>query len=99
MPNLTLKLDCELSERGRISSKKRMSIFNRDGNKCLRCGTKENLTIDHIVPLVLGGRNRVENFQTLCKGCNEDKGREVIDYRVGPIWEISVAQAVARGYP
>ena len=53
------------------------TVFNRDGHECLKCGTKQNLTIDHIVPQSLGGHTRAINLQTLCEGCNMKKGASV----------------------
>lgn len=58
---------------GRIAEATRLIIFNRDGNKCLRCRTSFRLTIDHIVPVAKGGTNAEENLQTLCKSCNCSK--------------------------
>lgn len=50
--------------------------------KCLRCGTKEKLTRDHIIPLVLGGTDYIDNIQPLCHSCNASKGaRHCTDYR------------------
>ena len=51
------------------------------GPRCLACGTTSNLTIDHIVPLVKGGSNTIDNKQVLCKRCNDSKGTKTIDYR------------------
>lgn len=34
------------------------------------------LTIDHIVPKSKGGLNKIINFQTMCKICNESKADE-----------------------
>ena len=52
-------------------------IFRRDGYRCRMCGaSKDNgieLTIDHIKPLADGGTNDIDNLQTLCKECNENK--------------------------
>lgn len=48
---------------------------------CLRCGTDQNLTIDHIMPITLGGDNSLDNLQVLCKLCNSSKCAKYIDYR------------------
>lgn len=56
-------------------------IFSRDGFECLRCYSIEKLTIDHIVPIHLGGGNKLMNLQTLCRSCNSWKSTKIIDYR------------------
>ena len=38
------------------------------------CGTNEELTVDHIVPLSKGGTDLLHNLQTMCKTCNMKKG-------------------------
>ena len=58
----------------------RKLIINRD-KCCLNCGAAENLTIDHIVPVVFGGENVYENLQTLCFSCNSSKNKSTIDLR------------------
>ena len=58
-------------------------IFSRDGNNCLCCGAIDNLSIDHIIPVINGGENDLSNLQTLCKKCNSSKGTKVKDYRNG----------------
>jgi len=65
----------------KISKSVREYIYNRDGNQCLRCNATEDLTIDHVIPLVLKGPNSIGNMQTLCKTCNNDKGENIVDYR------------------
>lgn len=55
-------------------------IFNRD-KKCLKCGSENNLCIDHIYPINKGGLNKLENLQTLCKSCNSSKRDNYFDYR------------------
>lgn len=65
----------------KISSITREYIYNRDGNECLRCGSKQNLTIDHVIPIGMGGLNSRGNMQTLCCDCNNEKGMLLIDYR------------------
>ena len=49
--------------------------------KCLRCGSTENLSADHVIPLALGGSNSIDNIQPLCVGCNCWKNTKVIDFR------------------
>ena len=61
----------------------RLFIFKRDGNTCLKCGMKNNLTIDHIIPISMGGKNSLFNLQTLCRSCNSKKKTNYKDYRNG----------------
>lgn len=49
------------------------------GNKCLICGSSE-ITIDHIIPVKLGGKNNIENLQPLCRSCNAKKGAKYASY-------------------
>src|SRR5262245_29430931 len=55
----------------------RTNIFLRDSNVCQYCGGKFNksyLTLDHVIPIVQGGRKCWENIVTACKPCNQKKG-------------------------
>lgn len=52
--------------------------------RCLCCGKHEpdiKLTIDHVIPIVRGGINTIDNIQPLCGECNSSKGDKLIDYR------------------
>jgi hypothetical protein len=60
--------------RKRIPDGIRFEVFQRDGYKCLHCGTDENLSLDHIHPYSLGGTDAIKNLQTLCRPCNSRKG-------------------------
>lgn len=53
-----------------VSTKR--NILSR-GN-CAFCGSKENLTIDHIVPYSKTRDNSIFNLQCLCWDCNRKKG-------------------------
>jgi 5-methylcytosine-specific restriction endonuclease McrA len=52
----------------------RKRIFKRDNNECVYCGSKRNLTIDHIMPRSRGGKNTWSNLVTCCSNCNLKKG-------------------------
>ena len=53
----------------------RKNIIRRDGHRCQYCGsTAGQLTVDHIVPKALGGKDSWENLITACLPCNNKKG-------------------------
>ena len=49
-------------------------VFEKHGEFCQHCGSTENITIDHIIPIAKGGTNEFINLQPLCKSCNSSKG-------------------------
>lgn len=68
-------------ERGLITKKKavippslRWLVWERDDFTCKDCGSRKQLSIDHIVPESLGGPTEESNLQTLCTPCNSRKG-------------------------
>jgi CRISPR/Cas system Type II protein with McrA/HNH and RuvC-like nuclease domain len=52
----------------------RNRVFKRDGNQCVYCGAKKELTIDHVIPKSRGGTNEWTNLVTCCSKCNLKKG-------------------------
>ncbi len=52
----------------------RFNLFLRDKFACQYCGTKEDLTFDHVVPRAYGGRTTWGNVTTACAPCNLRKG-------------------------
>lgn len=55
----------------------RINIFLRDQHICQYCGeyfSRVHLTLDHVIPIVQGGRKCWENIVTACKPCNQQKG-------------------------
>ena len=50
------------------------NVFKRDGFKCQYCGTRKELTIDHLIPKAKGGKTSWNNLVTACKKCNSKKG-------------------------
>lgn len=51
----------------------RQRVYERDGHRCVFCGSAADLTIDHIVPVSKGGANNLENLCALCWPCNNQK--------------------------
>lgn len=48
---------------------------------CAYCGSKHNLTVDHIVALVSGGNNFAYNLVPACEHCNKSKGaKDVVEW-------------------
>lgn len=49
------------------------NIMIRDNHTCAYCGSQEQLTIDHIIPIYQGGKSTFENCVTACFPCNNLK--------------------------
>lgn len=56
----------------------RAEVYARDGERCQYCGDTDDLTCDHIVPLVRGGTNELENLTIACRRCNSSKGHKLL---------------------
>jgi 5-methylcytosine-specific restriction endonuclease McrA len=55
----------------------RRNIYARDQSKCQYCGSRHKpaeLSLDHVVPRILGGRSTWENIVCCCLKCNVKKG-------------------------
>jgi 5-methylcytosine-specific restriction endonuclease McrA len=55
----------------------RLAVFERDGGRCVECGSGFDLQYDHVIPVALGGADTVANLQILCAPCNQAKGAEL----------------------
>ena len=51
----------------------RHSILARDRHTCQYCGSKRDLTIDHVIPRWKGGPQTWDNLVTCCRKCNLKK--------------------------
>jgi hypothetical protein len=55
----------------------RMFVWRRDNGKCTRCGGRQRLEFDHIIPVSAGGGSTARSIQLLCEYCNRSKGATV----------------------
>jgi hypothetical protein len=60
--------------RERIPADVRREVFERDGGRCVACGSAFDLQYDHVIPHSLGGASTAANLQVLCASCNRRKG-------------------------
>lgn len=59
-----------------VSKRLRFEVFKRDSHTCRYCGRSApdvSLTIDHVVPVALGGLDEPGNLVTACAECNGGK--------------------------
>jgi len=57
-----------------IPSSVKIAVWKRDKGACVKCGSKDNLHFDHIIPYSKGGSSLVaENIQLLCARHNLEK--------------------------
>jgi hypothetical protein len=67
-----------IRRRKNMSAKLRFGVLRRDGFRCVYCGltaSQSELHVDHVVPVVDGGSDDIENLVTSCIECNLGKGR------------------------
>jgi 5-methylcytosine-specific restriction endonuclease McrA len=55
----------------------RVFVWRRDEGQCVRCGSRERLEFDHIIPVIAGGSSTERNIQLLCESCNRSKSATV----------------------
>ena len=67
---------------GKFRSKKnipaslRWEIWERDDFRCVYCGARRFLSIDHVIPESKGGTLDRDNLATACMSCNLKKGNK-----------------------
>lgn len=59
----------------RVSGKEINYLKNQP---CFYCGSKEKISIDHVVPLSRGGSNSIGNYAPACFRCNSSKKDKLI---------------------
>jgi 5-methylcytosine-specific restriction endonuclease McrA len=64
-------------------------------SECAHCGSKENITQDHVIPIARGGSHSEGNLQPLCLSCNSSKkDKTMIEWRLPFLRERFGADAV-----
>lgn len=88
-------------ERIKFPKEIRKMIYNSADGRCVLCGRKieyDDMSLDHITPLAMGGADSVENLQCTCKACNLFKGSILPDDFMKRITEIFLYQMEKKNY-
>lgn len=81
----------------------RRKVFERDGWHCRICGCEvqhtkqwqpQQATVDHIIPLALGGDHKYENVQCACMACNSIKSDTMPEIEVVGLESLRLALRV-----
>jgi hypothetical protein len=77
--NIEAAIEFEKSgpKRDPIPEDVKLLVWARDGGHCVRCGAKQDLHFDHIIPVAKGGGNSEANIQILCQTCNLKKSDRI----------------------
>lgn len=74
---ITKSNESELNKRELIPREVLDRVWNRDGGKCVKCGSQDKIEFDHIIPFSKGGSNTYRNIQILCEQCNRQKSNNI----------------------
>jgi len=70
-----IRLNMYIRKPFKTVSLSRKNIFKRDKNRCQYCGKNHQaMTIDHLIPKSVGGKDTWENLVCACLRCNGIKG-------------------------
>lgn len=81
-PNFEMKLPSVVSLKDYVKPAlypafTRFNVFLRDRFTCQYCGSKHDLTFDHLIPRSKGGQTRWDNVVTACSPCNLKKANHM----------------------
>lgn len=69
-----------MTKRESISTKKRITLFQKHGGVCHICGGKINVgeawDVEHVIPLAMGGEDSEENWSPAHRKCHRTKTTE-----------------------
>ena len=82
-PSLSMKLPSVIALKSYIRPQThpnftRFNVFLRDKFSCQYCGSKSELTFDHLLPRSKGGKTNWDNVVTACSSCNVKKGGRLL---------------------
>jgi len=85
-----------LQRRAKMMSCKTYEISDKElhklySNPCVACGSTKRQSLDHIIPIDLGGSHSIGNLQTLCLSCNSSKRN-----RVMTVWRKSLIPKLSK---
>jgi 5-methylcytosine-specific restriction endonuclease McrA len=65
--------------------KERLGLF---GMNCAYCGSNEKISVDHVLPIKMGGLDEISNIVPACHKCNCSKGAKPVRewYRSQPFF-------------
>lgn len=81
--------------RKKYSQAERKKIYDKADGHCQLCGRKvhfTDMTLDHVIPLSMGGADLMENLQCTCEVCNRFKSNILPDTFFDRITEIFIYQ-------
>lgn len=69
----------DIEQTRQIPGKVKLEVYKRDKGQCVKCGSKNNLHFDHILPYSKGGTSlKTVNIQLLCARHNLEKSDSLI---------------------
>jgi 5-methylcytosine-specific restriction endonuclease McrA len=74
---MRVRMYVQRDRKGRIPLSRR-NILLRDSFMCQYCGSKNMLTVDHVMPASKGGKWDWTNLVTACNKCNNKKGSKTL---------------------
>jgi len=68
----------------RIPAAIKSAVMSRDSERCIVCGRREKIEIDHILPFRVGGWHAPDNLRLLCDTCHYI--RDYVEHDLGIDW-------------
>ena len=69
--------------------------YKKKMKRCKYCKSTENLSVDHKIPLIIGGKDELSNWQCLCQRCNQYKS-SLTDRQVRSLFKWFLAVQASR---